>query len=257
MNVKIRKGVCLGICMALCMTACSLGETKNSEEGTIMSNWQEQALALSGTDMEEFAPELATPGEQRLMEQAEFVQQYLGEKYPGVEFEMTACIPKGLTQSADRFVMCVAGAPELSFDVDAEDGSATDSYYGLLKTEEYEDYLEAQLKEIGVEAGVYSTIIAMLPKEFGADMPIETAAVTGDFFSHTWILLPPGDFENQCAQVQAMIEERGMGGKFTVYGLLEPLPEGVTKAQVDQMIPAHTEAQPVYESRKTFNVFCR
>lgn len=257
MKMKIRKGICLTAAMALCLTACGMGESGIKEEGTAMTNWQEQALALSGVNMEEFSPELATPGEQRLMEQTAFVRQYLAEKYPGTDFVLTACVPRGLAQSGDRFVLHAADDPTHEFTVDAEDGSATDNYYGLLKVSEYESHLEALFQENGVQADVYSSIVAMLPGEFNAQMPIETAAVTGDFFSYTWILLPPGSYESDSPKIQSLIEARGMGGEFTVYELCDPLPEDITKAEVDALIPSHSASDPVYANRTSFVVFCR
>ncbi len=254
--VRIWKGICLGACMALCLSSCGLGEAGNNEEETSMMGLQQQVLTLTGVDAENFDFEKAAPSEKRLYEQAKRVEEYLAKKYPETIFQMLGCNPRGIMQAYDHFVFCVQDDENSQFDLFAADEGIADNYFGILRAADFEAYLKNVLKEAGVEANVYASIVEMLPEAFNAVIPIEEAAVKSEFFSYTWILLNPGEFETGSARIEEIINEKALGGKFSVYEMLQPLPEGITKAEVDALIPGHTAENPVYAQQKSFTVFC-
>jgi len=64
-----------------------------------------------------------------------------------------------------------------------------------------------------------------------------------------------GDFAAVMESVKAMIEEKGFGGEFTLFRMIEALPDGITKEEADALILSHRSSAPVYQERVTFTVF--
>jgi len=226
---------------------------KGSGEVPEMTEMVRSALTLAGADMQVFSEESPKPSEKRLMQAAEYLEKTLMKKYPGAAFEMTGCVKRGLNQPYDVFVLQPAGQPEKEFTARVTETDTgyvmTDSWYGVMKTTDFEEYIAELIKECEPQAQVISTIDFQFSEECGASMPIMQGVRQPEFFSFTWILIPAGDkaFEERAAAVWAAIEADKLDGDYALY-LMPAGAAQMSREEALEKIYSHTDKQPVYEA---------
>lgn len=232
------------------LTACGnkkSGDTDNGKGGVEMTEMVKQALTLTGADMENFNAETAKVSEKMLMESAAYLEKTLSEKYPGVEFEMTACVPNSIVQHHDEFTLQPAGRPGDEFTANVTGGesfSCTDSYYGILKIADYEALVSEKLAAVEPGAQVFCTIDFQFAESCGADTPIADAVADTGMFAYTWILLQPGaaDFSDRAAAIEQVFAGSELRGDYAVYLMTEGS-SALSKAEAFEKIPANSDTQ--------------
>lgn len=219
--------VCLiAACMALSACTAATGGQEEDKGGVVMTDMVKRALELIGT-----APENIESGELRMSEKAladsaAYLETALAAKYPGVEFEMTACVPYSFGQNQDEFVLQPAGMPEQEFTahvVSGDEMKFTDSYYGILKRADYEAMIAGIIGDTEPAAQVISTIDYQFDAEWTAERPIAEAAAESGMFAYTWVLLSPdgNDFDQRAAEIEKLISGAGLRGDYSVYLMAE------------------------------------
>lgn len=187
-----------------------------------MTEMVRSALELIGVSPEAVESGKLRVSEKTLAESAAYLETALTAKYPGVEFEMTACVPYSFGQNQDEYVLQPAGRPEDEFTahvVAGESMECTDSYYGILKRADYEALIAGIIGGAESDAQVISTIDYQFGAEWTAERPIGEAAAESGMFAYTWVLLAPGGgpLEDRAAEVERLLCEAGMRGDYSVY----------------------------------------
>ena len=205
-----------------------------------MTDMVKTALVLAGVNSEAIDKGELRVSEKTLAESAAFLETALAEKYPGVEFEMTACVPYSFGQSQDEYVLQPAGAPENEFTAHVTAGDEkklTDSYYGVLKRADYEAYIKEIIGGVEPGAQVISTIDYQFDAEWTADRPIAEAVADSGMFAYTWVLLAPDaeNFADRTAAVEKLLTDAGLRGDYGVYLMAEGAPELTREAALTKI----------------------
>lgn len=230
------------------LTACDTDDASNktdSKGGFTMTELTKQALILNGTDMDKFNADNPEVSETTLIESVEALENTLAKKYPGIDFEMTAYIPGGILEDYDEFSLQPVGKPAEAFTAEVHsDGKCTDSYYGVIKTAEYEALLSGKIAAAEPSNQVFSTINYQFDDAWDASAALEKAVSETGMYAYTWILLAPGDAApaDRAEAVKALLSEAGLKGDYAVYVMLDDALK-LTKAEAFEKIPANSSAQ--------------
>ncbi len=222
-RIRLRDWWIIGmiLCFALCGAAGEEGEM------TMITNMQYDALRLAKCDMERFDPENPRFTEKMLLEATAFLEETLARKYADTEFMLTACVRRGLNQEYDEFQLVPNGDETSVFMArifgSGKNLSCRDSYYGVLKTAEYEALLREKTDALASGLKVFSTIDLYLDEEHDAAFPLAQAMEEDGFFAYTWILVPSEtpDFNGLSAELEKTMRESGLKGDYAVYSLTE------------------------------------
>lgn len=220
----------LVLCLLLTACTATTGGQENEKGGVEMTEMVKRALVLAGVSSDAIEKGELKVSEKTLAESAAFLETALTAKYPGVEFEMTACVPYSFGQSQDEYVLQPAGVPEAEFTAKVTAGDEmklTDSYYGVIKRADYEAYIKEIIGAIEPGAQVISTIDYQFDAEWTADRPIAEAAADSGMFAYTWVLLAPDaeDIGDRAAKVEKLLKDAGMRGDYGVYLMAEGVGE--------------------------------
>ena len=223
-----------------------------------MTEMMWKALELAGCNLTQFDESNPRFSEQMLIDSTAYLEQKLSEKYPGIEFTLTSCVRRGLNQAYDEFGIAPKDHPELSAfaRVWGDNGRfrLTDSFYGTLKSEDYEAMIQAKLVDLEPHAKVYSTLDYQFPEWFTLQTPIEEALKESAFFSYTWILLESDSriFDDRADAIEALIHAEALAGDYTIYLLDDRCTPIQSKSDAFARIPAHSTDNPVYSRMKRF-----
>ena len=230
----------LAICLTLTACTATTGGQEEEKGGGEMTEMVKRALELAGVSSEAVEKGDLRVSEKTLAESAAFLESALAAKYPGVEFEMTACVPYSFGQGQDEYVLQPAGEPEAEFTAKVtagDDMKLTDSYYGVMKRADYEAYIKEIIGAAEPAVQVISTIDYQFDAEWTADRPIAEAAAESGMFAYTWVLLAPDaeDFADRAAEIEKLLKDAGMRGDYGVYLMAEGVGELAREAALAEI----------------------
>lgn len=251
------KHVVVVILIILIMSTLQGGLMASSEGEIPLTEMAKELLALRGINVDTASSESLRFTEARIVETADRLERYLGEKYPGVVFHPDNVILRNYDQAYDLFQLHVeANDQQIQAEArETNDGIAfVDNYYGFLKNDAYESWLGQVFDDLAPGMKIYSTIYCMLDERYDLEMPVEEAANDTVFFAYTWFLLPPSGaaFDELADAFHSRIDSMGLSGEFTVYSMINPLSEDMTKEDAFALIPGHSTSNPVYSNRARF-----
>lgn len=193
----------------------------------LITKMQYDALRLAGCKMETFDASNPRFTEKKLLAATEYLEKILRDKYGDTSFELSSCIRRGLNQAYDEFFLIPNGeeAKLFSARVYGSTGqySCTDSYYGVLNTEAYEQIQQKALSEIVPDVRVFSTIDQQFDEKHDLSVTIEQTLKEDSFFAFSWILIMPGsgDFEKLSQNIESKLRDMGLNGDYAIYQLTE------------------------------------
>ena len=259
MNAVIRKLIACAVRIGT-LASCAAGYGATDKEGVKdMTEMARKALALAGCDMEKLDEANPRMRERVLIAAAEFLEAGLAAKYPDAAFELVACLPYDVDQRYDEFHFT---AKEIDGIITArvytgEDDSLsfTDSYYGAVKSTEFDGLVKSLIADIEPRAAVFSTLSGQCGMDVTLDTPLDAVLSRGDLVPHAWILLPPegGAFDDRVQAVRDALESGKLSGDFSIYLLTEQgAASAMTRAEAFERIPADRETHLVFSEFKRF-----
>ncbi|MCC8162178.1 MAG: hypothetical protein LIO86_03160 [Lachnospiraceae bacterium] len=156
--MKMRKW-CMLVCPLLCagiLAGCGGSAEKEADvvERTELTEDQVQILVSAGYSEDRIRRGNLTEIDERILEEYAFALEYLEQKYGEEGFWLYNCDNGSLSDTPSVFYGTLESDNEVRYEVKVtsagDSEGITDSYYGILMNESYEEYLQDLLSSYGV-----------------------------------------------------------------------------------------------------------
>lgn len=192
--------------------------------------------------------------------QLRYARTYLEEKYPDTDFYITVFAPISNNDPVANITFYVNGNDEefydLELEVDGDEYSAKDNYYGALLREEYDDALENIIKEkTNAPFKAYTELYEVKGTEINGNTSVEELiALRSELSRRTYLFFNESDIDVEALvkELQAYCTECGLYGSYTVYYGDNLLTEYKTSVELYDFI-CSTSAFDM--KRESFNCF--